>query len=175
LKKASSISSPPLPHHHDDLTGDSIVERPVMRQSTSMQSLQRERKEGLFKEKPSSLLCPDQDSCHQSPTARKRNVVTHQIQPSGSGGSPPGISPQHGTWPTTTPRATLYISGTSPVPPLTGYFGGRGSGSSQFLGGDSQGEERARGVIRLKRIYFPEHFCYCFSSNLCVLNTTNTD
>jgi hypothetical protein len=30
-------------------------------------------------------------------------------------------------------------------------------------------------VIRPKRIYFPEHFCYCFSSNLCVLNTTNTD
>jgi hypothetical protein len=29
-------------------------------------------------------------------------------------------------------------------------------------------------VIRPKRIYFPEHFCYCFSSNLCVLNTTNT-
>jgi hypothetical protein len=30
-------------------------------------------------------------------------------------------------------------------------------------------------LIYLKRIYFPEHFCYCFSSNLCVLNTTNTD
>jgi hypothetical protein len=30
-------------------------------------------------------------------------------------------------------------------------------------------------VIRPKRIYFPEHFCNCFSSNLCVLNTTNTD
>jgi hypothetical protein len=30
-------------------------------------------------------------------------------------------------------------------------------------------------LIRPKRIYFPEHFCYCFSSNLCVLNTTNTD
>jgi hypothetical protein len=30
-------------------------------------------------------------------------------------------------------------------------------------------------VIRPKCIYFPEHFCYCFSSNLCVLNTTNTD
>jgi hypothetical protein len=26
-----------------------------------------------------------------------------------------------------------------------------------------------------KRIYFPEHFCCCFSSNLCVLNTTNMD
>jgi hypothetical protein len=25
-------------------------------------------------------------------------------------------------------------------------------------------------MIRPKRIYFPEHFCYCFSSNLCVLN-----
>jgi hypothetical protein len=23
-------------------------------------------------------------------------------------------------------------------------------------------------LIRPKRIYFPEHFCYCFSSNLCV-------
>jgi hypothetical protein len=30
-------------------------------------------------------------------------------------------------------------------------------------------------MIRPKRIYFPEHFCFCFSSNLCVLNTTNTD
>jgi hypothetical protein len=30
-------------------------------------------------------------------------------------------------------------------------------------------------VLRLKRIYFPEHFCYYFSSNLCVLNATNTD
>jgi hypothetical protein len=30
-------------------------------------------------------------------------------------------------------------------------------------------------VIRPKCIYFPEHFCYCFSSNLCVLNTTNMD
>jgi hypothetical protein len=30
-------------------------------------------------------------------------------------------------------------------------------------------------LIRPKCIYFPEHFCYCFSSNLCVLNTTNTD
>jgi hypothetical protein len=30
-------------------------------------------------------------------------------------------------------------------------------------------------LIRPKRIYFPEHFCYCFSSNLCVLNITNTD
>jgi hypothetical protein len=30
-------------------------------------------------------------------------------------------------------------------------------------------------LIRLKRIYFSEHFCYCFFFNLCVLNTTNTD
>jgi hypothetical protein len=30
-------------------------------------------------------------------------------------------------------------------------------------------------VICPKRIYFPEHFCCCFSSNLCVLNTTNMD
>jgi hypothetical protein len=29
--------------------------------------------------------------------------------------------------------------------------------------------------IHPKCIYFPEHFRYCFSSNLCVLNTTNTD
>jgi hypothetical protein len=40
---------------------------------------------------------------------------------------------------------------------------------------DNQGEKSGRCVIRPKRIYFPEHFCYCFSSNLCVLNTTNTD
>jgi hypothetical protein len=30
-------------------------------------------------------------------------------------------------------------------------------------------------LIRPKRIYFSEHFCYCFSSNLCVLNETNAD
>jgi hypothetical protein len=30
-------------------------------------------------------------------------------------------------------------------------------------------------LIRPKRISFPEHFCYCFFSNLCVLNATNTD
>jgi hypothetical protein len=30
-------------------------------------------------------------------------------------------------------------------------------------------------LIRPKRIYFSEYFCYCFSSNSCVLNTTNTD
>jgi hypothetical protein len=30
-------------------------------------------------------------------------------------------------------------------------------------------------VIRPKRIYFPEDFCYCFFSNLCVLNTSNKD
>jgi hypothetical protein len=30
-------------------------------------------------------------------------------------------------------------------------------------------------LIHPKRIYFPEHFCYCFSSNLCVLNTTKMD
>jgi hypothetical protein len=37
------------------------------------------------------------------------------------------------------------------------------------------GSHRFYIVIRPKRIYFPEHFCYCFSSNLYVLNTTNTD
>jgi hypothetical protein len=38
------------------------------------------------------------------------------------------------------------------------------------------GHHTTRGrVIHPKRIYFPEHFCYWFSSNLCVLNTTNTD
>jgi hypothetical protein len=30
-------------------------------------------------------------------------------------------------------------------------------------------------LIHPKDIYFPEHFCCCFSSNLCVWNTTNTD
>jgi hypothetical protein len=34
---------------------------------------------------------------------------------------------------------------------------------------------RAWYLIRPKRISFPEHFCYCFFSNLCVLNATNTD
>jgi hypothetical protein len=36
-------------------------------------------------------------------------------------------------------------------------------------------EVSSRDVIRPKRISFPEHFCYCFFSNLCVLNATNTD
>jgi hypothetical protein len=36
-------------------------------------------------------------------------------------------------------------------------------------------QEVSASLIRPKCIYFPEHFCYCFSSNLCVLNTTNTD
>jgi hypothetical protein len=30
-------------------------------------------------------------------------------------------------------------------------------------------------LICPKCIYFPKHFCCCFSSNLCVLNRTNTD
>jgi hypothetical protein len=30
-------------------------------------------------------------------------------------------------------------------------------------------------LILPKCIYFPEHFCCCFSSNLCVLDTTNTE
>jgi hypothetical protein len=30
-------------------------------------------------------------------------------------------------------------------------------------------------LIRLKRIYFPEQFCYWFTSNLCILDTTNMD
>jgi hypothetical protein len=42
-------------------------------------------------------------------------------------------------------------------------------------GGDAGGRLWGWVVIRPKRIYFPEHFCYCFSSNLCVLNTTNSD
>jgi hypothetical protein len=32
-----------------------------------------------------------------------------------------------------------------------------------------------KSLIRPKRIYFPEHFCYCFASNLCILDATNTD
>jgi hypothetical protein len=36
-------------------------------------------------------------------------------------------------------------------------------------------EDHGGPLIRPKRIYFLEHFRYCFSSNLCVLNTTNTD
>jgi hypothetical protein len=39
---------------------------------------------------------------------------------------------------------------------------------------DPGGDEYKK-VIRPKRIYFLEHFCYCFSSNLSVLNATNTD
>jgi hypothetical protein len=45
---------------------------------------------------------------------------------------------------------------------------------------DTESVRRAAGrpaynLIRPKHIYFPEHFCYCFSSNLCILNTTNMD
>jgi hypothetical protein len=36
-------------------------------------------------------------------------------------------------------------------------------------------EDVWRLLIRPKHIYFPEPFCCYFSSNLCVLNTTNTD
>jgi hypothetical protein len=42
--------------------------------------------------------------------------------------------------------------------------------------GKKKRKKRGRGaLIRPKRIYFSEHFCYCFSSNLCVLNITNMD
>jgi hypothetical protein len=47
--------------------------------------------------------------------------------------------------------------------------------SSYFPDTRQSPKHRRRGVIRPKRIYFPDHFCYCFSFNLCVLNTTNTD
>jgi hypothetical protein len=45
---------------------------------------------------------------------------------------------------------------------------------------DKEGDDKSLSLgmcmlIRPKCIYFPEHFCYCFFSNLCVLNTTNTD
>jgi hypothetical protein len=42
---------------------------------------------------------------------------------------------------------------------------------------DGNGEVK-HGAVRgdsPKCIYFLEHFCYCFSSNLCVLNATNAD
>jgi hypothetical protein len=39
----------------------------------------------------------------------------------------------------------------------------------------SRAQAECERMIRPKRISFPEHFCYCFSSNLCVLNATNTD
>jgi hypothetical protein len=61
---------------------DSIVERLVLRQSTSMQSLQKGEKEGLFREKPSSLLHSGHGPCHQSQTVRKRNAGACQIRPS---------------------------------------------------------------------------------------------
>jgi hypothetical protein len=42
--------------------------------------------------------------------------------------------------------------------------------------GEKSREDMLEGaVIRPKRIYFPEHFCYCFASNLCILDATNTD
>jgi hypothetical protein len=69
--------------------------------------------------------------------------------------------------------------------PVAAFFGGmdvaEGGGVEgerrRGRGGQEERDEAAaRGrVIRPKRIHFPEHFCCCFSSNLCVLNATNTD
>jgi hypothetical protein len=59
---------------------------------------------------------------------------------------------------------------------LLGLAGTRIFSNIQRLRPDLDLEEvLQRRVIRPKRIYFPKHFCYCLSSNLCVLNTTNTD
>jgi hypothetical protein len=52
---------------------------------------------------------------------------------------------------------------------------GRPEGGTRAAAGATRSTNLIGGVIRPKRIYFPEHFCYCFSSNLCVLNATNTD
>jgi hypothetical protein len=41
--------------------------------------------------------------------------------------------------------------------------------------GKSSVSSLIRMLIRPKCIYFPKHFCYCLSSNLCVLNATNAD
>jgi hypothetical protein len=52
------------------------------------------------------------------------------------------------------------------------------SSSRDRNGNRHRGLVEAVGVgheLRPKRIYFSEHFCCCFSFNLCVLNTTNTD
>jgi hypothetical protein len=40
---------------------------------------------------------------------------------------------------------------------------------------DANTAPRNASLIGPKLIYFPKHFCCCFSSNLCVLNTTNMD
>jgi hypothetical protein len=58
------------------MTGDSIVEIPALRQRSRMQSLHREKKKGLFGEKPISLFHSCSDSFHQSPSTRKKNTRT---------------------------------------------------------------------------------------------------
>jgi hypothetical protein len=40
----------------------------------------------------------------------------------------------------------------------------------QSAGDGKQEEAKCCSLIHPKCIYFPEHFCYCFPSNLCVLN-----
>jgi hypothetical protein len=50
-----------------------------------MQSLQRDKKKGLFGEKPISLLHSISDSFHQSLPTRKKNTRTCQIWPSDPG------------------------------------------------------------------------------------------
>jgi hypothetical protein len=78
----SSISLPPSYRNHSGMIGDSIIELPALRRGTEMQSLQRKKKKGLFREKPIFLLHTSSDSCHQSSPMRKKRIGIRQIQPS---------------------------------------------------------------------------------------------
>jgi hypothetical protein len=70
-------------------------------------------------------------------------------------------------------EAVLPVEITHEAPRIAAYDE---TTSTEALQDDVDALDEARDVvIRPKRIYFPEHFCYCFSSNLCVLNTTNMD
>jgi hypothetical protein len=46
---------------------------------------------------------------------------------------------------------------------------------SPNIGDEGDDGDAHPSMIRPKCIYFPEHFCCYFSSNLCVLNTSNMD
>jgi hypothetical protein len=63
-------------------------------------------------------------------------------------------------------RVLRYLNGTA-------SYGIHYSGYPRVLEGYSDSNwisdaDETKAMIRPKRIYFPEHFCCCFSSNLCV-------
>jgi hypothetical protein len=89
-----------------------------------------------------------------------------QLSGTGSGADPPDIGAESAS---SSPRTASAPSpprhSRSPTSPAHAAPPARAATRSEEVGS----------LIRPKRISFPEHFCYCFSSNLYVLNTTNTD